>query len=149
AMRGVLAQNPAYAKGWHTLGNLHDEASETELAIQAYRKAVEIDPTLDEAQFDIAALGGNNTPPVMPRSYLTRLFDGYAERFDKNLVGDLDYRVPENLFELVRENLPSLPEHQLDILDLGCGTGLLGKPFKPLAKSLVGIDLSAGMLRRA
>ena len=149
AVREALRQAPTYAKGWHTLGNLHDEAGETELSMQAYRRAIEIDPALDEARFDIAALGGMSPPATMPQSYLIRLFDGYAAHFEQNLLGDLDYRVPENLHELVLKYLPASSEHQLRILDLGCGTGLLGKHFRHLAASFVGVDLSAGMLRRA
>ena len=38
---------------------------------------------------------------------------------------------------------------QLDILDLGCGTGLCAELFKPLAKKIVGVDLSSNMLQVA
>jgi predicted TPR repeat methyltransferase len=43
------------------------------------------------------------------------------------------------------------PEGQrsLDILDAGCGTGLCGPLLRPFARSLVGVDLSEGMLARA
>ena len=149
AVRQALAQAPTYAKGWHTLGNFHDEAGETKLAIQAYQRALELDPALDEARFDIAALGGTSPPPVMPQSYLIRLFDSYAAHFEQNLVRDLDYRVPENLCELVQKCLPVPSEQHLRIVDLGCGTGLLGKQFKQMAENLVGVDLSEGMLKRA
>ena len=37
----------------------------------------------------------------------------------------------------------------LDILDLGCGTGLCGALFAPWARRLDGIDLSAAMVRIA
>ncbi|GMV38411.1 MAG: hypothetical protein AMXMBFR64_01270 [Myxococcales bacterium] len=35
------------------------------------------------------------------------------------------------------------------VLEAGCGTGLILERLKPLARSLVGVDLSHGMLRRA
>ena len=35
------------------------------------------------------------------------------------------------------------------VLDLGCGTGLSGVAFKPIARRLVGIDLSPKMLAKA
>ncbi len=41
------------------------------------------------------------------------------------------------------------PDGKLDVLDAGCGTGLCGALLKPFAARLVGIDLSAGMLREA
>lgn len=41
------------------------------------------------------------------------------------------------------------PEHSLDVLDLGCGTGLCAPIFKPWSKSLVGVDLSSKMVAKA
>ena len=35
---------------------------------------------------------------------------------------------------------------KIDVLDFGCGTGLFGFEFLPLAKNLTGIDTSPGML---
>jgi predicted TPR repeat methyltransferase len=35
------------------------------------------------------------------------------------------------------------------MLDLGCGTGLAGKVFRPFAAQLVGVDLSPAMIARA
>jgi predicted TPR repeat methyltransferase len=40
-------------------------------------------------------------------------------------------------------------ERSLDMLDLGCGTGLCGPLIRPYARRLSGVDLSAGMLRKA
>jgi predicted TPR repeat methyltransferase len=37
----------------------------------------------------------------------------------------------------------------LEVIDLGCGTGLVGKLFRGLASSLTGIDVSGCMIRRA
>src|SRR5207302_1633468 len=37
----------------------------------------------------------------------------------------------------------------LDVLDLGCGTGLAGELFRPLSRRLDGVDLSPRMLAQA
>jgi predicted TPR repeat methyltransferase len=37
----------------------------------------------------------------------------------------------------------------LDVLDLGCGTGLAGAVFRPLAVRLDGVDLSPAMIEKA
>jgi predicted TPR repeat methyltransferase len=42
-----------------------------------------------------------------------------------------------------------VPSRKLDVLDLGCGTGLVGARFHPLARTLTGIDLSPNMLEVA
>jgi predicted TPR repeat methyltransferase len=41
------------------------------------------------------------------------------------------------------------PDRKGDVLDLGCGTGLLGVSLGPIEGVLVGVDLSAGMLEQA
>jgi predicted TPR repeat methyltransferase len=41
------------------------------------------------------------------------------------------------------------PDAKLDILDLGCGTGLCGVVLKPYASRLTGVDLSPAMLDQA
>jgi predicted TPR repeat methyltransferase len=34
----------------------------------------------------------------------------------------------------------------VDVLDLGCGTGLSGQALRPLARRLTGVDLSPAMI---
>jgi predicted TPR repeat methyltransferase len=74
------------------------------------------------------------------------LFDQCAERFEERLVEKLKYRGPDLLFDLVER---FVPVRQLDILDLGCGTGLVGARFRPRAHTLTGVDLSPNMLKVA
>ena len=58
----------------------------------------------------------------------------------------LGYRVPELLRDaLLRAGHSHFPH----VLDLGCGTGLMGQAIRPHAGQLSGVDLSAGMLRQA
>ena len=53
--------------------------------------------------------------------------------------------------ELVAEALKKLPHRseKLDILDAGCGTGLVGDLVRDLANRLDGIDMSSAMLEKA
>jgi len=86
-----------------------------------------------------------------PAAYVRETFDAFASGFEQRLLGELDYRVPAQLVELVRRCVDAtgsgLP--RLDVLDLGCGTGLVGEALGRLARSLVGIDLSSRMLDEA
>jgi predicted TPR repeat methyltransferase len=59
----------------------------------------------------------------------------------------LAYQAPERLEELIQSQLGDSPE--LEILDLGCGTGLAGMVMRPRAARLTGIDLSPEMIERA
>ena len=146
ALQQALHFRPHYAKAYANLGNVLEEAGRVGEAMQADRAALAIHPELVETRYDLAALGGMPPPPCTPRPYLTRLFDTYAASFDQHLVETLHYRVPEVLHELA----PALqPGADLDIIDLGCGTGLVGRLFRGIAARLTGIDVSAGMLQEA
>lgn len=94
-----------------------------------------------------AAWTGENVAPRASDSYVRKLFDGFAETFDSTLKR-LDYRAPERLSELLIAD-GRCAAGPVDILDAGCGTGLCGPLLRPLAKKLVGVDLSAGMLQQA
>src|SRR5262249_52619438 len=60
----------------------------------------------------------------------------------------LGYRVPALLSTLVAHHVHS-DRADLDVADLGCGTGLCGSFLRPYARRLVGIDLSPNMLAQA
>ncbi len=79
--------------------------------------------------------------------YVRHLFDQFAADYDTRMRGRLGYAAPGILRDLA--GLLVDPAARFDILDLGCGTGLSGVAFKPLAKSLVGVDLSPKMLMQA
>ena len=88
-----------------------------------------------------------DVPTVAPERYVAELFDGYAARFENELVGNLDYRAPEILHALFAPHVAL--GAKLDIVDLGCGTGLGGAAFHTLARRLDGIDISSRMVEQA
>jgi predicted TPR repeat methyltransferase len=92
----------------------------------------------------LAALEGAS-PAAAPAEYLRLTFDGFAKHFDEHLVGALGYRVPDAVASALARVRMSRPK-SLDVLDLGCGTGLSGLAVAPVARRLVGVDLSPGML---
>ncbi|MET0406721.1 MAG: methyltransferase domain-containing protein, partial [Cystobacter sp.] len=94
-----------------------------------------------------AAETGAPPPERSADAYVRALFDVYAPTFDDSLRGFLAYRAPELLMDAVHAVLGD--RRALDVLDLGCGTGLAGPLLRPLARRLEGIDLSPGMLDKA
>ena len=110
-----------------------------ELAIKKHSRRKEI------AEFDLSILKGTQTPARAPKEYVSALFDEYAANFDSHLLHKLQYKTPEILYKEI-ENFIS---NDLDILDIGCGTGLMGALLKPHAKKLIGLDLSSEMLKQA
>jgi predicted TPR repeat methyltransferase len=102
----------------------------------------------EQARFLLAALGAAAAPERAPAAYVRDLFDQYAPRFEADLTGRLAYRTPTALAALLREaGLPA--EGRLEVLDLGCGTGLSGRALAPFARRLEGLDLSPRMLQAA
>ena len=79
--------------------------------------------------------------------YTRELFNDFANTFESTLE-KLDYSAPKRLAEELGLG-SGVTGHALDVLDAGCGTGLCGPYLRPVAKTLVGVDLSPGMLRVA
>jgi predicted TPR repeat methyltransferase len=116
-------------------------------AREFYRRWLQAVPGEPIAEHMLAALGGGSSPVKAADDYVRTTFDDFAESFDLSLKR-LGYRAPELLFAAV-EGFCSARTQQLSILDLGCGTGLCAPLFTPVARRLVGVDLSGKMLAKA
>lgn len=82
-----------------------------------------------------------------PAELVAQHFDGLAEGFEDKLVGRLDYAGPKQITRLIAPHIARTSA--LDVLDAGCGTGLLGSSLRPFARQLVGVDLSPRMVDKA
>ena len=117
-------------------------------AAEYFRRALQIDPHNETASYFLAVMGVDEAPDQSPADYVVKLFDNYAATFDDSLVNRLEYRTPSLLHRLALQHL-NTDSSKVDVIDLGCGTGLCGPLFRPLARRLVGVDLSAKMVARA
>jgi predicted TPR repeat methyltransferase len=152
----ILAQTlelaPGFATAWFALGAIRDRLGERGAAIAAFESARRLDPDdYHGARLQLARLGAGDPVPAMTRTYVRRLFDQYAERYDGALLEHLRYRAPDLLRDAVEQivHQAQRPMRFAAMLDLGCGTGLAGAAFRPLVDRLVGIDLSPAMIARA
>ena len=75
---------------------------------------------------------------------MTERFDRAAENWDK---GDMRRFIAESVFQTIASRIALLGH--MDILDFGCGTGLLGFRIAPQVRSVTGVDLSEKMLEQA
>ena len=95
----------------------------------------------------LAALGAGPLPERVSAAHLETLYDRRAHVWDQRAGGARPYRgaelVARTLGELLGDSGP------VDILDAGCGTGLVGTLVVRHARRLDGIDLSPPMLARA
>ncbi len=138
--------NPELADAHMALGLALELAGQNEESANCLREAIRLKPESAEWQFHLAASNGHAGPSIAPAEYVASLFDAYAARFDEHLRGSLHYQIPELILNAVHA---AAPDRRFDILDLGCGTGLCGALFRPVANRLFGIDLSPEMIRAA
>lgn len=146
ALARAVSLDSGMADAWANLAESRRQRKDAEGAREAYEALLRVDPSAEVARFHLATLNGQ-TPSQPPDEYVRHIFDGMAEEFDHRLVDVLGYRLP---YELARhlDGVLHAPA-SLDVLDLGCGTGLSGEAIKPWAKRLHGVDLSPRMLARA
>lgn len=118
-------------------------------AEEAYRTCIKHHPNHGMATHLLSAMLGKTTDRA-PDDYIRELFDDYAESFERDLLDDLNYMVPQ----LIRKELEQLPAsdnthgHRVFdyALDLGCGTGLVSLAIKGLVRRIDGVDLSEKMI---
>lgn len=104
---------------------------------------------MDPVAAHMANMRGREAPPERATDdYVQREFDDFAEQFDEVLVDKLGYQAPA-LVASALERCGIAARRELDVLDAGCGTGLCVGCLRPLARRLVGVDLSGKMLDKA
>lgn len=152
----ILAQTvelaPGFATAWFALGAIREQLGEREDAIAAFARARDADPQdYHGARLQLARLGAGEPAPAMTETYVRRLFDQYAGRYDVALTERLNYRGPSLLREAVASAMQTAGRtmHFGTALDLGCGTGLGGAAFRPFVDRMTGVDLSPAMIEQA
>ena len=143
---------PRFATAWFALGAIRDQLGERGKAVAAFERSRDADPDdYHGARLQLARIGAGDATPAMTQTYVRRLFDQYAARYDASLTEHLDYRGPALLRTAVETVMEAAkrPMRFGSMLDLGCGTGLSGAAFRPFVDWLVGVDLSPGMIAQA
>lgn len=93
-----------------------------------------------------AARARGETPARTPASLVHQLFDSMADLYDQHMVAGLKYKLPREVARMIFDHYP---ERALNVLDLGCGTGLLGVCLGRIDGALVGVELSGPMITQA
>lgn len=140
----VAPKNPTLRR---ILGVVYAGLGRTEDAERLYRAWLADEPDSVEAQFRLTACTQQGVPERAPDAYVTESFDAFAESFDAKLAS-LSYRAPQLVAEAVAAHAGA-PAAALEVIDAGCGTGLVGPLLRPWARRIVGVDLSPGMLAKA
>jgi len=179
SFKQAVTVDPNMAEAHYNLANLHFNRGDHGAALHCYRNAFRLgadwrDPVFfakimiaaeyetdaeemlsdflkhhpdhEGARMQLAALRGDAVEAIS-EGYVADHFDRFAESFD-GVLKSLGYRAPEMVAGVIADHLGA-PAGDKEILDLGCGTGLVGPLIAGYKKRLVGIDLSEAMLARA
>lgn len=151
----TLKLAPKHSDAMLNLGALYLKQHDSRKAAQAYRAALNLEPTSTEIQYILSAIDpayARENPSAFsaaPDPYIRNLFNEYAPHFEQHLLSVLQYTAHQQLHQVTEAVLNEDPRATYRILDLGCGTGLCGPLFKPMASTLVGVDLSEKMIEQA
>lgn len=141
----LIDENPADAearmgrvKTLIELGRGTEAAEDTQALLAAAPDQAEY------AYYDAIAHG--RTPAQQPAEMSRSLFDSMASLYDQHTVRGLQYRLPKQVADAL---LAQYPDKKINLLDLGCGTGLLGVFLGPMEGYVIGVDISKGMIEQA
>ena len=143
----VLALNPRFTGAYENIALLFVKIGRPDLAAETYHRWTRAEPDNPIARHMAAAYSNQGTPQRADDAYVARVFDRFADTFESSLA-NLHYAGPGLLMAALMESVP-FAERKLAVLDAGCGTGLCGPLLRSTARTLVGVDLSSGMLAKA
>jgi len=155
-------------------GVLYKQSRKLDQASEYFRRALQVHPEDGHALVQLASLDQIQQSENVVRldsDYVVGLFDGYSQRFEHELVHVLQYvghKLVADALLAQDDWLQELPKKSsISIVDIGCGTGLLGELLRlqvgdfllqscstgsteqrarPSELRIVGVDLSERMV---
>ncbi|MBF0193601.1 MAG: tetratricopeptide repeat protein [Magnetococcales bacterium] len=143
----AISINPIYIDAHFHLGSSLIEDEQFDEAVKCFKKLLTIKPDFPEATHLLNALTGN-TSETAPREYVKGVFNSYADNFESHLINTLKYKTPSLIKDAVVKHVGDKKNFK-SVLDIGCGTGLMGVEVRDIAEKLIGIDLSENMISLA
>lgn len=142
----VLDSNESHGHALDRLGDFYLESGDKEKAISFFEKYLSTNPQ-DELGIGLklAYLGLTTPPTRQPGQLVIETYEKKADSWEQDVKREgMEFLGPQ----LVREALSqfNLAANDQRVLDLGCGTGLCAEFLQPLARRLVGVDVSHAML---
>ncbi|QDV46203.1 photosystem I assembly protein Ycf3 [Stieleria neptunia] len=145
--RRAIELDPDFASARENLGRALSDVTRYDEALEVWREWLEHDPHNAVARHMVASITGEGAPSRCDDDYVRDTFDeNFAKSYEKQLQR-IQYKVPELVAEAIQSI--GIDGGDLEALDAGCGTGLCAGVLRPLARHLVGVDLSDDMLQEA
>ena len=108
---------------------------------------------LEEADFCLKLIEGKTSDiKIVPYSIISHNFDIVSTKYNAIFFNDRESPPQKVIYNLLHKTVQrSSKPFANNILDLGCGTGIIGKLCRnaKIASNIVGIDISEGMLNQA
>jgi len=145
----VLELKPDHALATQEMGNFYLQHKEVEKAIACFEKYLElVDEDTCGVQLKLSYLNAGELPERQPEQLVRQTYEKKARTWDQDVARvDMAFLGPQHIEQAICEL--ELNSFQLDVLDIGCGTGLCAPFLKKIAKQLHGVDLSSHMLAQA
>ena len=143
----VLTLRPKHPEARRVLALAHCALGEVDQAKAVFEEWLKEEPDNPIALHMLAACSGRDVPARASDEFVEQTFDSFASSFDSKLA-QLLYRAPDLVAGMLADSDVEASK-SLDVLDVGCGTGLCGPLIAPYARKLVGVDLSERMLAQA
>ncbi len=148
AFRKALEIDPRHIHAALQLATLLRYENRMDEAADVYRAILLHDTDNVTARFHLDALQQPAGPARVPADVVRAIYadKSVGSGLEDSLRGHLKYQTPAILEAALRE-LHGKEQPVLDVLDLGCGSGLYGALVRPRARRLVGVDLSSSMIK--
>jgi len=148
--RVTLYLQPGYPKAWYNLGCSYFRLNKKPESAAALKKALaqtpgDIDTIFMLAVVDPASVPANARPQTMPPLMVTQFFASIAPHYDAMELQN-QYHGGAVVAEQIKSLMPATP---LSIVDLGCGSGIAARPWRALARDMVGVDCTKEMVAMA
>jgi predicted TPR repeat methyltransferase len=143
----VTELTPDNPDAWYALGWAAKAAGRRDEAGRAYEKYLESGAEDAAIRHMLTALRDEAPPPRASNECILQTFRDFSSNYDSKMRNNLSYQAPERLQDLIRSEIGDAVG--LEILDIGCGTGLAGVALKERAARLTGVDLSPEMIEFA
>ena len=142
--KNAIHYKPNLACAHYNLGKLYIDTGQFDNAKIYFEKTLEFNPSdMFGATLQLARLGKKAIPEKTPEAYMKEFYKQKSQLS----VSEEVYR-GHHMIEDAFKSIKNINK-ELNILDLGCGTGSLADIFRPFSQRLVGVDLSPDMILQA
>jgi predicted TPR repeat methyltransferase len=130
------------------LGKAYLANNKQEKAKSHFKEYLDLNPKSKEATYFLSLVDKEYKESNPSEELIKESFDFFADYFTDFYISRVDYVGSDKITEEFEKEIKNKSKH-LNILDLGCGPGLLGSKLKDLYPelSITGLDICAKMIK--